>query len=71
MPIRVVRYRRDGTEGWGVVRDGRVTPIEGAYPSTRDFMQEGVARARSLGDERPGAFELAEVELDRPRLQVN
>ena len=49
MFTNVVRYRRPYEIRWGVVEDARVTPVEGQYAATRDFMQEGAARARRGG----------------------
>ena len=47
MAVNVVRYRQGNSLGWGVVEGERVSPIEGDYPTTRDFMLEGAERARS------------------------
>lgn len=39
MAVNVVHYEHQGTRGWGVVRKRRVTPIEGSYPTTGDFLR--------------------------------
>lgn len=55
MTARVVRFEdRDG-QRWGVVQGDRVLPIEGDYPSTRDFMLHGAERARRLDAVGPNA----------------
>ena len=63
MPVNVIRYRRDGAIRWGVVDRDRVTPIEGEYPTTRDFMLAGAARARAMGGADAGAFALGDAEV--------
>jgi len=63
MAVNVIRYRRDGVIRWGVVDRDRVTPIEGEYPTTRDFMRAGAARARAMGGAGAGAFALGEGEV--------
>lgn len=39
MAVNVVHYEHEGSRGWGVVREGRVTPVEGSYPTTGDFLR--------------------------------
>lgn len=63
MAVNVIRYRRDGAVRWGVVDRDRVTPIEGEYASTRDFMLAGAARARAMHGPGPDAFALADAEV--------
>ncbi len=63
MAISVVRYRDADETRWGVVRGDRVAPIEGHYPSTRDFMGEGAARARSLPVDAAAPHELGALDL--------
>ena len=41
MALNVVRYQTAGGPAWGVVLGDRVAPIEGDFPTTRDFMQTG------------------------------
>jgi 2,4-didehydro-3-deoxy-L-rhamnonate hydrolase len=38
MALNVLRYEHRGAVRWGVVREGRITPVPGDYPSTRDFI---------------------------------
>jgi 2-keto-4-pentenoate hydratase/2-oxohepta-3-ene-1,7-dioic acid hydratase in catechol pathway len=66
MGVAVVRTRRAGAVVWGVVENGRVTPIPGEYPTTRDFMREGAERARDLRGAASDSFALAEAELLSP-----
>lgn len=63
MAVSVIRYRRSGAVAWGVVENGRVTPIPGEYPTTRDFMLAGAERARGPRGAGPDAFALADAEL--------
>jgi 2-keto-4-pentenoate hydratase/2-oxohepta-3-ene-1,7-dioic acid hydratase in catechol pathway len=63
MAINVIRYRESNAIRWGVVRDGRVTAIEGEYATTRDFMREGAARARSGANASGSARAIEEVEI--------
>ena len=68
MAVNVVRYREGGAVHWGILAsDGsdRVARIEGDYPSTRDFMREGAARARAQAGGSAGAptVALSEVEV--------
>jgi 2,4-didehydro-3-deoxy-L-rhamnonate hydrolase len=39
MALNVIRYEHRQAARWGVVRDGRITPVPGDYPSTRDFIR--------------------------------
>ncbi len=63
MATHVVRYREGDDARWGVVRGDRVAPIEGRYPSTRDFMGEGAARARAVAADAATPLELAALDL--------
>ncbi len=49
MALNVVRYQSAEGPAWGVVRGERVAPIEGDFPTTRDFMREGREAARAVG----------------------
>lgn len=63
MAVTVIRYRSEGAIRWGVVERDRITPIEGEYPSTRDFMLAGAARARTLSGPGSDTLALADVEV--------
>jgi 2-keto-4-pentenoate hydratase/2-oxohepta-3-ene-1,7-dioic acid hydratase in catechol pathway len=63
MATQVVRYRRAGAVGWGVVEGDRVAPISGEYATTREFMREGAERARAMRGAGPEAFALADAEV--------
>lgn len=39
MSIHVIHFEHEGRAQWGVVRDGRITPIAGSYASTADFVR--------------------------------
>jgi 2,4-diketo-3-deoxy-L-fuconate hydrolase len=39
MPVRVIHFERGGRRAWGVVRDGRITPIPGDFPGTGDLLR--------------------------------
>lgn len=74
MAVNVVRYRRSGAIRWGVVTGGgdgagdgaRIAPIEGDYPTTRDFMREGAERARAGVAPSGDAIAIADVEVLAP-----
>lgn len=38
MAVNVARYEYQGHTQWGVVRDGRITPIPGIFPTTKAFV---------------------------------
>jgi 2,4-diketo-3-deoxy-L-fuconate hydrolase len=50
MPLNVVRYRHESATRWGVVRDGRITPIPGDFPTTGDFVRQADPRALAALD---------------------
>ncbi len=62
MALNTIRYRAAGAVRWGVVRGDAIAAIEGEYPSTRDFVLEGAARARAAADADP-LLKLADVEV--------
>ncbi len=62
MSLNVIRYRKSDEIRWGVVSDNRVTPVDGTYPTTRDFMRAGAERARAL--QGAGATTLALSDVD-------
>ncbi len=39
MPLNVLRYSHEGRRQWGVIRDGLVTPVPGAFETTRAFLE--------------------------------
>lgn len=39
MALNVLRYAFQGRTQWGVVRNGRITPVPGDFPSTGDFIR--------------------------------
>lgn len=39
MAINIIHYAFQGSIGWGVIRDQRITPIPGDYPSTTDLVR--------------------------------
>lgn len=67
MAINIVRFNRQGSIGWGLVREGRITPIPGDYPTTRDFVARNTPDSlRALqGD----SFDLSSVEILSPVTQ--
>ncbi len=67
MAINIVRYQSADGPGWGVVLGDRVAPIEGDFPTTRDFMREGRARARAIAaSTNDGGLALADLEVLSP-----
>lgn len=65
MATNVVRYQTPGGPAWGVVRGERVAPIEGEFPTTRDFMREGAARAAASASS-DGPLALADLDVLSP-----
>ncbi|WP_321945276.1 fumarylacetoacetate hydrolase family protein [Paraburkholderia sp. J10-1] len=50
MAVHVLHYLHDGHAQWGVVADGAITPIPGAFRTTAEFIQANpVERLLSLG----------------------
>ena len=47
MPLNVLHYSHEGRPQWGVVRDGQVTPVPGAFETTRAFLQANSIEALS------------------------
>lgn len=52
MATSVIRFEHQGRPQWGVVRRGRVTPIPGEYPTTRDLVRahDATSLASLTGD---------------------
>lgn len=48
MAINVARYELNGNAGWGVVAEGGLTPLRGAYPTTGDLVTHGWEEARAV-----------------------
>jgi len=44
--IPIVRYKAATGVGWGVLTDGKISPLVGDYPTTGDFISAGVGSAR-------------------------
>ena len=47
MPLNVLHYRHQGRPQWGIVRDGKVTPVPGDFPTTRAFLEANPLEALS------------------------
>jgi 2-keto-4-pentenoate hydratase/2-oxohepta-3-ene-1,7-dioic acid hydratase in catechol pathway len=63
MPLDIVRYRRSGEVGWGVLSSHRITPIEGRFESTREFMLDGAARAWAQTSDSAESFGADQAEI--------
>ncbi|HLP69820.1 MAG TPA: fumarylacetoacetate hydrolase family protein [Rhizobium sp.] len=49
MSINVIRFKYQGVEQWGVVRDGQITPVPGEFPTTGAFLSaHGIETLASL-----------------------
>jgi len=67
MSLNVLHFRHEGRAHWGVVRNGRVTPVPGAFETTRAFLEANSIEALSrLGGPTVGE---ADVELLSPLTQ--
>lgn len=64
MAINVVRYERRGQVQWGVLRDGRVTPVPGEFPTTGALI--GAFSVDDLKGLSGGEFPVAEAALLSP-----
>ncbi|MDM4769167.1 fumarylacetoacetate hydrolase family protein [Solimonas sp. SE-A11] len=50
MTVNVVRYEHQARIHWGVIREDRVTPVPGEYPTTGDFIRaHSVTSLQGLG----------------------
>ncbi len=45
MAINVVRFEYQNRVQWGVARDGRITPVQGSFETTGDFLRSAEAQA--------------------------
>ena len=66
MAVNVVRYREGERVAWGVVAGDRISPIDGEFETTRDFMLHGAERARAGAAEAAGSVALSDVEILSP-----
>lgn len=67
MAINIVRFNRQGSIGWGLLRNGQIVPIPGDYPTTRDFVAGNTSDSlRALQD---ASFDLTSVEILSPVTQ--
>ena len=67
MALNVLRFRHAGRAQWGVVRDGSITPIPGAFETTRAFLEANGLDA--LAELSGPTLAEAEVELMSPVTQ--
>lgn len=63
MAVNVIRYRKADEVGWGVVENDRVAPLDGEFPTTREFMLEGAEQARAGSAAGGASLALSEVEI--------
>ncbi len=64
MPLNVLHFSHEGRPQWGVIRDGLITPVPGAFATTRAFLQAYAVEALSrLGG---ATVKEADVELLSP-----
>ncbi|AXQ27726.1 DUF2437 domain-containing protein [Solimonas sp. K1W22B-7] len=64
MSINVIRFDYQGRTQWGVLREGRVSPITGEYATTGDFIRShSLASLKSLGG---GDLALSQVRVLSP-----
>ena len=67
MAINIVRFTRQGATSWGVIRQERITPIPGDFPTTGDLIAQHSAESqRDLGGE---SFDDSEAEILSPVTQ--
>ena len=63
MPVKVIHYRHQGRELWGVLRPEGIVEIPGTYATTGDLLRDGAERAREIAA-RVGAAGAALAERD-------
>lgn len=63
MAINVVRFQKNQEISWGILAGDHIAPIEGSYATTRSFMLEGAARARSMDVDPTVGLKRSEVEI--------
>jgi len=64
MSVNVIRYEYQGQTQWGVLREGRVTPIPGDYATTGDFVRaHSVATLKAVAG---GTLDLASLRVLSP-----
>jgi len=64
MSVNVIRYEYQGQTQWGVLREGRVTPIPGDYATTGDFVRaHSVATLKALAG---GTLDMASLRVLSP-----
>lgn len=67
MAIYVVRFNHQGSVGWGVSRDGRITPVPGDHPTTHAFIiGNSIESLRKLQGE---TLDMSSVEILSPVTQ--
>ena len=64
MAINVVRFEHESRIQWGALRNGRITPIPGDYPTTRDFVLAN--SAESLAGLCGETLSISDVEILSP-----
>ncbi|HME83686.1 MAG TPA: fumarylacetoacetate hydrolase family protein [Roseiarcus sp.] len=47
MPLNVLHFKHEGRAQWGVIRDGRITPVPKAFATTRAFLEANSIEALS------------------------
>ncbi|MCP8467632.1 fumarylacetoacetate hydrolase family protein [Pseudomonas sp. ZM23] len=64
MPVHVVRFEHQNETRWGVIRQGRITPLPGNFASTGDLIRQ--VRAEDLIDLRGDELAVESVKLLSP-----
>ena len=47
MPLNVLHFKHEGRAQWGIIRDGRITPVPKAFATTRAFLEANSIEALS------------------------
>ncbi len=66
MALNIIRFEQDGAAKWGVVRDGKITPIDGDYPTTGAFIAAFADNVGALKALPAGTIDEAAVTLLPP-----
>jgi len=51
MPLNILHFSHQGRSQWGVIREGRITPVPGDFATTADFLQANDIAQLSALDE--------------------
>lgn len=66
MALNVIRFEQGGAPQWGVARNGKISVIDGDYPTTRSFVEAFTNNLDALKNLPEGTIDEASVKLLSP-----